>query len=71
MIGNVLLYYNFLIDDNQEVLAEDPVSWVKSDFRNWKALPRATQTTATQNASNTTNVTPPSTTKLEDDALLT
>ena len=60
------------MNDNQEVLAEDPVSWVKSDFKAWKRKPSGT---ATQNSSNTgtqqvSNVTPPSTTKLEDDALL-
>ena len=33
LITNVILYYDFLINDNQEVLAEDPVNLVKSDFR--------------------------------------
>ena len=82
LISNVLLYYLFLMDDSQEVLAENPVNWVKSDFRKWKTKPRGTATqnasnagTATQNALNastqqTSNVKPPSTTKLEDDALL-
>ena len=71
LVTNVILYYNFLQDDNQEALAEDPVNWVKADFRKWRRNPTqtATQTTATQIASNTTT-TPPSTTKLEDDALL-
>ena len=39
LITNACLYYKFLMDDSQEVLAEDPVSWVKSDFRKWKTLP--------------------------------
>ena len=81
LINDVLLYYLFLMDDSQEALAEDPVNWVRSDFRKWKTKPRGTAIlnasnagTATQNASNTgtqqtSNVTPPSTTKLEDDAL--
>ena len=72
IISNVLLYYLFLMDNSQEVLTEGPVSWVKSDFRKWKTKPSGT---ATQNASNagtqqTSNVTPPSTTRLEDDTLL-
>ena len=69
MIGNVLNYYQFLMNDSQETLAGNPVSWTKSDFRKWITLSRgtATQTTAPQD---TTTVTPPSTTKLEDDALL-
>ena len=62
------------MDDSRETLVENPVIWTKSDFRKWITLPRgtATQTTAPQNTwtSNTTTVTPPSTTKLEDDALL-
>ena len=64
------------MNDGLALLAEDPVSWVKTDFRKWKMLPRGTaaQTTtpnpATQVSSNTTAPTPPSTTKLEDDALL-
>ena len=33
MITNARLYYKFLMDDSQETLAEDPSSWVKSDFR--------------------------------------
>ena len=36
-ISDVPLYYTFLMNDNQEVLAEDPVQWVKSDFRKWKS----------------------------------
>ena len=78
MITNARLYYKFLMDDGQETLAEDPSSWVKSDFRKWKTIPRGTATqpatpaaSATQVASNTTAPAPPSTTKLEDDALLT
>ena len=51
MIGNVLLYYKFLMDDSQEVLAEDPVRWVKSDFRKQKI--NHTRTVAT------TTTTPP------------
>ena len=65
------------MDDGQRLLAEDPGSWVKSYFREWKTLPRgtATQSTttttpATQVNLNTTAPTPPSTTKLEDDVLL-
>ena len=56
LITNARLYYTFLINNNQEVLAEDPVQWVKCDFRKWKINPTrtATQTTATQKASNTT-----------------
>ena len=75
LITNARLYYKFLMDDSQEILVEDPASWVKRDFRKWVTLPKgtATQTTTTavtQNTSNTTAATPPSTTKLEDDALL-
>ena len=33
MVNNVILYYNFLQDDSQERLAEDPVNWDKADFR--------------------------------------
>ena len=39
LISDVLIYYKFLMNDNQKVLAEDPVSWVKSDFRDWKRRP--------------------------------
>ena len=74
MISHVLLYYQFLMNDSQENLAENPVIWVKSDFTKWITLPiprgTATQITATQSASNTTHLTPPSNRKLEDDALL-
>ena len=73
MIRNVLLYYKFLMDNNQEYLARNPVIWVKSDFLKWVTLPRGTA--ATQNASNTTtqqasNLTPPSFTNMKNDALL-
>ena len=74
MIGNVILYYDYLMNDQRETLAGNPCIWAKSDFLKWVSTPKV-GTTATQNASNTTtqqasNVTPPSTTKLEDDALL-
>ena len=60
------------MDDGRENFAGNPVIWAKSDFRKWIQLPRvtATQTPVTQNPPNTTNTTPPFTTKLEDDALL-
>ena len=76
LITSTRNYYKFLMDDGQEVLAEDPTSWVKLDFRKWLTLPRGTAaqtpttTPATQVTSNTTAPTPPSTTKSEDDALL-
>ena len=49
MIGHVLLYYQFLMDESRENLAGNPVIWAKSDFRKWITLPRGTttQTTAT------------------------
>ena len=33
LISYVLLCYKFRMNDNKHVLAEDPVQWVKSDFR--------------------------------------
>ena len=42
LIGNVLLYYQFLIGDSRENLAENPVIWANSNFRNWITLPRGT-----------------------------
>jgi len=54
MIGNVLLYCLFLMNDSQEVLAQNPVNWVKGDFIKWKTKPRGTaiQNAATQYTSN-------------------
>ena len=74
LIEKVILYYDYLMNNQQEILARDPVVWVKSDYFKWLSTPKV-GTAATQNASNSTtqqasNVTPPSTTKLEDDALL-
>ena len=36
LVTNVLLYYEFLQDDNQETLADDPVNWVLLDFKRWR-----------------------------------
>ena len=49
LITNVILYYDFLMNDNQEISAEDPVDWVKRDFRKRSRNPTqtATHTTAT------------------------
>ena len=37
LVNNIVLYYNFLCQDDEYTLAEDPIQWVKADFRKWKA----------------------------------
>ena len=53
LITNVILYYNFLIDDNQEVLAEDPVNWVLLDFKRWRRNPPVTTNITVSTATTT------------------
>ena len=45
LVTNVILYDDFLQDDSQEALAEDPVNWVKADFRKWRQNPPVNTTT--------------------------
>ena len=81
LVNNILLYYNFLCQDNEVAEAEDPTLWVKVDFRKWKsdAYPlitdalNATRAGNTANAANATlnasnTAAPASKTKLEEDA---
>ena len=37
-INNVLLYYQFIINNNNEVMAENPDQWVEEDYNDWKYL---------------------------------
>ena len=69
LINNARRYYKFLMDDGQELLAEDPVSWVKGDFRKWKMLPPVVTTTGTANVT-TAATAAAATQKQEDDSFL-
>ena len=81
LVNNVLLYYNFLCQDDEVADAEDPTLWVKADFRKWKSngYPQSTEVLNAARASNTANAAnatlnasntaaPASKTKLEEDA---
>ena len=82
LVNDVLLYYNFLYQDDEDALAEDPAHWDKGDFRKWKSkgYPLSIDVNNTSQAGNssntntnlqTSNVTAPTAqTKLEDDAYL-
>ena len=37
LVNNVRLYCNFLYQDDDNDLAEDPTQWDKADFRKWKS----------------------------------
>ena len=47
LITNVILYYEFLQDDNQETLADNPVNWVLLDFKRWRRNPPVSTNAAT------------------------
>ena len=79
----MFLYYNFLYQDDEDALAEDPIQWDIVVFRRWKSRGYLLSTdaynalkagnninaaNATLNATNTTG--PASKTKLEKDAWL-
>ena len=80
LVNDVLLYYNFLYQDDKDALVEEPNQWVKGEFRKWKrrgySLSTATYNASQAgNSSNTTSqtsnvTTPVSKTKLERDAYL-
>ena len=57
LVTNVILYYDFLQHDNQEVLAEDPINWVKADFRKWRRNPIVNTNTNAGTATVTTAAT--------------
>ena len=40
LVGNVILYYDYLMNDQQETLAGDPVSWDKDDYLKWLSTPK-------------------------------
>ena len=60
LIHNVVLYYHFLQSETAtKALAEDPIKWVRNDFKTWREQ-RRHPTIASFNASlsgNTTNTT--------------
>ena len=80
LVNDVLLYYNFLYQDDADALVEEPVQLVAEQFRKWKSrgYPLCTDAynasragNSTTTTSQTSNVTAPvSGTKLEDDAYL-
>ena len=37
LVNGILLYYNFLCQDDEVAEAEDPTLWVKACFRKWKS----------------------------------
>ena len=79
LVNNVLLYYNFLYQDDEDALVEEPIQWVKGNFRKWKSrgyplstdaynalqVGNNTNTNTTLQTSNATAPTPK--TKLEED----
>ena len=81
-VNNVLLYHNFLCQDDKDALVEDPVQWAKADFTKWKSngYPLSTNALNASRVSNNANTNttlqasnvtaPTSQTKLEDNAYL-
>ena len=82
LVNDVLLYYNFLYQNDKDALTEDPTQWNKAAFRKWKSrgYPLNTDAYNVSHAGNianpnatlqATNATgPTSQTKLEEDAWL-
>ena len=80
LVNNVLLYYTFLYQDDEDALAEDPTQWDKGDYRKWKSrgYPLSTDAYNASQAGNNVNANvtlqatnatgPTSQTKLEEDA---
>ena len=67
LITNVILYYEFLQDDNQETLADNPVNWVLLDFKRWRRNPPVSTNAATVTTAATAAAV---TQKEEDDSFL-
>ena len=55
----VLLYYNFMYENDNDALIEEPDQWVMVDFKKWRSRGYSKSTAAytTSLASNTTNTT--------------
>ena len=79
LVNDALLYCNFWFTDQEYFFANDPVKWVYLDFEIWKSngFPLSTAAYNASQAANSTdttqqtsNVTAPSGTKLENDAFL-
>ena len=79
LVNDVLLYNNFLYEDARKDLVDDPVQWDKRDFKKWRSKGRPISTSvliaSPGTISNTTtqqtsNVLTTSSTKLENDALV-
>ena len=80
LINDVLLYYNFHYENDDDTLVEEPSQWVMRDFRKWRSTgcPKSAATYIVSLASNSTNTTsqtsnvtaPVSQTKLEEDTYL-
>ena len=82
LVNDVLLYYSFLYQDDEDALAEEPSQWVMGDFRKWRSRGCRKSTAAytasladnsTNTTSQTSKVTVPVTvsqTKLEKDVYL-
>ena len=37
LVNDVLFYYNFLYKDKEYAKAEDPIQWIKQEFKIWKS----------------------------------
>ena len=79
LVNEVLLYYTFLYQDDEDALAKDPTQWKKRNFKKWKSrgYPLSTDAYNALKAGSNTNVTLNTTntaatpkTKLQDDAWL-
>ena len=77
LINNVLLYYHFMRNNNNKVMAENPDQWGKRDFKKYKKSRGFPTSTAAYNAplAGTTTMTltgsaPVSATKKHKDTLL-
>ena len=55
LVNDVLLYYNFLYADQEYAKADNPVQWIKQDFKIWKIWGYHVSTAA-YNASQATNI---------------
>ena len=36
LVNNVLLYYQYLYEDQEYAKADDPIQWIRQDFKIWK-----------------------------------
>ena len=59
LINNVLLYYHFMRNNNNKVMAENPDQWGKRDFKKYKKSRGFPTSTAAYNASLAGNATTP------------